>query len=196
MRKITLLVAFIATLGFIGSVEAQLDATLNITSISSRNPQVGIEYSVSEKFGIGLDVGLPVGRYDIVVNDSETTFKRSGVLASAHAKFYFNPDEATTGFYLAAYSRYRNITFADREIDGVGDPIDDLKNNRLTVGLALGGKYLIADRFVVDAMIGGGAALVKDNGLLDAFEDDLGFLESLQSIDLYLRVGIGYRIIE
>ncbi len=195
MRKFTLLIALVATLGFVDAVHAQLDATFNITSISSRNPQIGGEFAISENFGIGLDVGIPVGRYDITVNDSETSFKRSGILASFHAKYYFNPDQATTGFYLAGYSRFRNITYADRQIDGTSSPTDDLKNNRLTFGLALGAKYLISDKFVIDAMAGGGFAAVKDNDLLDVF-DDLGFFESLESIDLYVRVGIGYRILD
>jgi len=189
-------VALIATLGFVDAVYAQLDATFNITSISSRNPQVGIEYAVSEQFGIGLDVGIPIGRYKIVINDSETTFKRAGFFATVQAKYYFNPDQSTTGFYGVLYSRYRNLTFTDREFDGTSDPIDDLKINRLAVGLGFGGKFLINDKFIIDAMLGGGFAPLKDNELIDFFEDDLGFLDGLQSIDLYMRVGLGYRILD
>jgi len=196
MKKFSLLVALIATLGFVDAVYAQLDATFNITSISSRNPQVGIEYAVSEQFGIGLDVGIPIGRYKIVINDSETTFKRAGFFATVQAKYYFNPDQSTTGFYGVLYSRYRNLTFTDREFDGTSDPIDDLKINRLAVGLGFGGKFLINDKFIIDAMLGGGFAPLKDNELIDFFEDDLGFLDGLQSIDLYMRVGLGYRILD
>ena len=200
MKKRNFLIALVATFGLIGSVNAQLDATLNLTGIYASNPQIGAEYAVSEQFGVGFDVGIPLGRYDITVtsggNETETSWKRSGVMASLRAKYYFNPDQPTTGLYLAGYTRFRNFSFKDREINGSSDPIEDLKNNRVSLGLGLGAKYIIADKFIVDVMAGGGYAVVRDNDLLDILSDDLPFFDSLESIDLYVRLAVGYRIFD
>ena len=194
LTLLTCLLALAAT-----AAQAQLDLSLNLTGIYASNPQIHAEYAISEKFGLEGSVGTKFGRDEITSSGGGTStvteWRRGGFLAGAQAKYYFGPDEPTTNFYGAVYARYRNTTWKDQEVNGeaVANAID-YNNNRLALGLAAGAKYLIAEKFVVEAAGGLGFAAVNDNEFVDAFEGDLDFFEKLSTLDLYARVSVGYRL--
>ena len=182
------------------AASAQLDATVNLTGISARNPQVAAEYAVSDKFGVELGVGVALGSesYEIFAGDLSDRYEwnRGGLLATLQGKLYFSPDEATEGLYAAAYARYRNVSLKNETLNGEAvEGADDLAINRLALGAALGYKAVFK-RFVFETAGGAGFAPVSDNEYLSRFDGGAGFFDSLDNLDLYFRASIGFRIIE
>ena len=186
---------FLLALPFCGL--AQLDFQLNLTSFASRNPRASIEFPLSEKLGFEAEVGTAFGNY--AGNDFDEdiygySLRRSGILLNAAAKFYFNPEESIDGFYVAPYARYRNITLKYRDLDGVFFFDDErLKINRLAVGANAGYKYVFDERFIIEALLGVGVAVLNRNDVLDViFEDEV--FGGIRRVDLNGRLSLGFRL--
>ena len=187
----------LALVGAAAAAQAQVDASVNLTGLYARNPQIIGEYAVSDKFGVELSAGTALGKYEISSSSGTSTttneWKRRGLLLGLQGKYYFNPDDAADGLYAGGYARLRNVTFGDYLLDGESRDSEDLKIKRLAVGASFGYKAVFAEKFVAEGAVGGGFAPVNDNDLLDGFEDSFSGLSKIAAVDLYARLSIGYR---
>lgn len=193
-----ILPALPALLLCVGMASAQtLDLGLNVTGLIARNPQVSAEYALGKRFGLELSLGTALGQEKVTISDGTTSqdifWRRSGFLAGLQGKYYTSPDDVIDGFYLAPYLRYRRVNFKPE--GGTPDTNGGtLHNNRLAVGLALGYKAVLSERFIIEVAAGAGAAPLSDNEFLNAFEGDLDFFDKLDNLDLYARLSAGYRL--
>ena len=108
---------------------------------------------------------------DVTLSKGVSTELRLGIFStSLAAKFYLNPKTRTNGFYLGGFTNY---SFLDE---------------RGGVGFLLGGKVRSKHRFLFDANLGFGRAII------DTYTGDLSDFLGFPNLVVIGKVSVGWRI--
>ncbi len=151
---------------------SQVDVSVNpLAAILAYNPKGSVEFGINEDIGIELNGVLNTNTSAVGVSFG------SGFTAGLIGKYYFNPDQPRSGFYIGPYFRYIQYK-----------PIDDLGSNlavfkRGKAGVFGGYKIVSSKRILFEFGLGVGSRVFNN------FNADLG----LPGFDLTGKIAIGYR---
>ena len=191
MKRLTLLFAFSAII--LSNASAQLDIKVGPVGLLFSNLNVGIEYGVSENWGIELTPGLDWKALNLLDND-EIDFKGNIFKVGLNGRYYFNPNEkGLNGFYAGVYTRYGGGKYSGT--DTSTDEKYEFTSTRLAGGFLLGGKIVARnERLIFDLGLGFGRAFIHKyedpNGTDEADLSNVPFF----NFDLPINLKIGYRI--
>ena len=168
--RITLIALIVA--GFSQLSYSQVDVSINpLAAILAQNAKGAVE------FGIKDDIGIEVnGVYNTRSSALGPTLG-TGFTVGAIGKYYFNPDEARSNFYVGPYFRYIQY-----------EPIDDLGSNlavfkRGKAGIFGGYKIVSAKNIFFEFGLGVGTRVFNN------FTDSI----DLPGFDLTGKIALGYR---
>lgn len=174
---------------------AQTDAKLNLTALTSKRVELSYEFPAMPNIGIEPMVALNFRKWGdgVSINGQDISIKRFGWYAGAKSNFYFGQHDDLTGFYLSPYLTFRNDKISTE---------DPARHTRLTTGLMLGQKGFFYERFgyVVEAGLGYNLIYkykdIKTGETLTDMEDSMPILGSLTKIAIPFKVTLVYRISE
>ena len=146
------------------------------------------EFPISESIGVEPQVGLLFQNRDLLGVD----YKGRGFGLGVNGKFYFGPDDGHDRFYAMGYLRYQNSNFS---VDSDGGGGTDYSQNRVSLGVGLGYKWVADNGFLFELAVGGGRALLNSYDFEGEDETFERALDDLTLIDLYGRLSLGYRLI-
>lgn len=193
MLKKVLPIIGLSFLSYVGN--AQTDAKLNLTALTSKRVELSYELPAMPNIGIEPMIGLNFKKWGdgISVNGQDISVKRLGWYVGAKGNFYFGQHDDLTGFYLSPYVTFRSDKISTTE---------PARHSRLTTGLMLGQKGFFYERFgyVVEAGLGYNLIYnykdIKTGETLTDMEDSLPILGSLTKIAIPFKVTLVYRISE
>lgn len=163
----------------IGTVQAQIDVTINPIGLLWGNFSVGADFGISEDFSTEGLIGFGFG------DEIDANYNAFNV--TGNAKYYFNPREGVDRFYAFGFLRYvtRNYKYDD------SSSFANYSQSRVGLGVGAGTKIVSAKGFVFDINIGAGRALVDNT----KYEDSSGNQETFNWPDLMFagKLAIGYR---
>lgn len=169
---------FCFLLAGLGTVQAQIDATINPIGILWGNLSLGADFGLSEDISVEGMVGFGSG------NEIDANY--SAFNLTANGKYYFNPREGADRFYAFAFMRY-----VTRSYDYDDNFFSNYSQNRIGLGLGAGSKIVSKKNFVFDIHLGAGRALVNNT----TFKDSSGNQETFDWPDLMFagKLALGYR---
>ena len=199
MKKSIITIAFII-FGTISSLKAQHDIKINVLGLTYTNYSGAYEYVLNRESGINIVAGYfttPKIFKDLI----KTGYTATGI--SLEYRYYLTEnDDKATGFWVSPYLKYSRKKFnsipVDVDLDSstVDIPITDYTSSEMSLGMALGVKFVVQN-IIIGAYIGTGIAGISwetiSNENLKQEQKD--FLDKLDpSWQLRLGINFGYRI--
>ncbi|GAB5555670.1 MAG: hypothetical protein Sapg2KO_52610 [Saprospiraceae bacterium] len=163
----------------IGSLQAQIDVTINPIGILWGDINLGADFGIKEDFSIEGLIGFGTG------NELDADFNSFNVTSSA--KYYFNPKNGVDKFYGFGFLRFVNRSY-DYEDDSV---FANYSQSRLGLGVGAGFKAASDKGFIFDINLGVGRAIIDNT----SFDDGNGEEVVLDWPDIMFtgKIGVGYR---
>lgn len=163
----------------LGSLNAQIDATINPIGLLWANFSIGADFAMSEDFSIEGMVGFGTG--------NEVIADYNSFNLTANGKYYLNPKQGADRFYAFGFLRYvtRSYDYED------GSSFSNYSQNRVGLGVGAGTKIVSQKNFVFDIHLGAGRALINNT----SYENSSGDRETFDWPDLMFagKLAIGYR---
>lgn len=198
MKKILILSTFVL---FALSASAQHEVKTNALGILFTQYNVAYEYILNDDAGINGSITFFSTPKLLSSIGSDLQYKAFSL--SGDYRMYFNPDEPASGFFLAPYAKYRNISLTDLIWDvntDTGETANlDLKQGNFGLGLGIGTKRVSNSGIIFEFVGGLGRYLVSS--LNYTYTDGSGNVEDgaenlpdgLGGWDVRLQVTVGYR---
>lgn len=166
---------------------AQVDVTVNPVGLLFGGINVGADFVLSDEFSIEANVGYNSRTDDLSFDGSSNEFKYTGVPIQAVGKYYFNPDDGADKFYAAAFLRYVNRSYNEKDTD---NGVNDFSQSRIGAGIGVGTKSVSRSGVVFDFGVNIGRVIADKT----TFETESG----QESVDVgglifTLKLGVGYR---
>ena len=166
---------------------AQVDVTVNPIGLLFGGINVGADFVLADEFSIEANVGYNSRTDDVTFNTSTNEFKYTGIPIQAVGKYYFSPDDGADRFYAAAFLRYVNRTYNEKDVD---NGVNDFSQSRFGAGVGFGTKSVSRSGIVFDFGVNVGRAIADST----KFETENGQEEvDLPGFIFTLKLGIGYR---
>lgn len=141
MKKISLLLAIVAIVGFGANAQTKSNAIkINPLSAFLATGNVAYERAVSPSSSVQLGV--------FYTGASLSSTKFTGLGITPEYRFYLGSGEALDGFYVAPFARYQNFTIKETELDSKGTL------STIGGGVILGRQWLAGEAFAIDLFIG------------------------------------------
>lgn len=175
MKKITLLLAAVFTIGFVNAQEKKdvsfgIKGGLNVSSLTNvaedgadSNPLVGFhvglfgEFMIGDKFAIQPEVVYSTQGVEIEFEGEKGDVKLDYINIPILAKYYVD-----NAFSLELGPQIGFITQAEAKSGGVSvDVKDEIKS--VDVSLGFGGSYYFADKFMLSARYNLGLTRIQEN---------------------------------
>lgn len=158
---------------------AQTEVKLNPIALLFSNISAGVEFGLSEDFGIEPRLLVDFNSYEYDGEDSEGL--RVGVIVEG--KYYFNPEVGIDKWYIGAYTKF---------LSGKYGYVDyDVNYTRFALGFLTGYKWVSSKNIVFELGLGVGRAFVNDWETEDETIDLSGY--DILSFDLIGKFAVGYR---
>ena len=183
MKNYILLLTFVATSSV--AFSQAVDLKINPLALTWGTVSGSAEFVLSESFG--LEVSGLAASGEVRQNNENFERKGSGIILSG--KYYLEPYNIGDGFYVGAYTRYR-----ERNYESIASN-NAFNTRKIALGVTGGYKWIISDFFVVETGAGiGYNALNKVE--ITAFDNSGDFpIGSIPAvgIDFLIRISVGYR---
>jgi hypothetical protein len=162
----------------LGSLQAQIDVTINPIGILWGDISLGADFGIKEDFSVEGLIGFGTG--------SESSADFNAFNLTGAGKYYFAPKNGVDKFYAFGFLRFvnRNYSYDD-------SIFANYKQSRLGAGIGVGTKVASLKGFIFDINFGVGRAFIDNT----SYEDSNGQQQEVDWPDLMFagKLGIGYR---
>jgi len=166
---------------------AQVDAKINPIGTIFGSPDLSVEFSPGEKFGVEVAFGAVFGNFGL----SEVDFRRNGYTGLLAGKYYFNEKKGMDGLSIGLYSKLRHVDYKAKSSDQVNENFD---RNKIALGFMVSQKWVSDNNLVFGLDAGIGRAITnkfnydnENNSSVDVAS--IPFF----NIDGIFRISVGYR---
>lgn len=181
--KLKLLIVSLAFLGF-STAKAQIDASISPFALIWGNPNVSVDFGLSEDFSVEATLGV---RFGNSIFSSIEDYDRFRVPITVAGKYYFSPKYGADGFYGSLWTKMVNVN-----VDFVDNTRSDY--NRFRIGLGIGAGYKVVSKGGIFFDIGAGIGRrVFENTNFDDSQLVQDLLDDIFAIMFISKIGVGYR---
>ncbi len=209
MKKILLAILILSISA--SSVVAQHDVKVNLFGAFFKDFGVGYEYIINDQLSAGVFINSVSGTPFLGVEqyfDGYEGFNYSAFKISPEFRYYTSPDFGADKRYYSAYLRYSTENFTNLDYESQNDITGEyttmpysFKNNRITVGLTTGSKWVLNSGIYIESLWGVGRSISTSptfstpdaEDYIKGYSDDLSNYDYYSEWDFRLQISIGYR---
>ena len=191
MRKLTF-ATLLMVIGLMTTVTAQekkYEIKVNpLNFLISGDFTGGFEYLKSDRIGFEFMGSYQGGDAYLNMNNGFEDYKKSGLKGSLMAKYYLKPKLGADRTYIGLYGKLAKTTYTSD-----ADAANAYVNQKGSVGLMFGKKWVKSSGFYYEAGVGMGRVLHNKNTLVDGSQLDVATLPTGSSLQIPMRLAVGLR---
>ena len=163
---------------------SQIDIKINTIGLLYYTPDLGVEFGVSDNFGVELSFGLNYGGTTTVLAFREKT--NYDILAAG--KYYFKQNKKCNRFFAGAYLKHKSLTFNFHSFFHEDISFD---SSVFSGGGLIGYKWVLSPGILFESAFGLGRNFKTDFSFT---ENNLTSNVNRFGIDGVWRLSVGYRL--
>lgn len=148
----------------------------------------GFEYLKSDRIGFEFMGSYQGGNAIVNMNSGFEDYEKSGIKGSLMAKYYLKPKFGADRSYIGLYGKLGKTTYTSD-----ANAANAYVNNKGSVGLMFGKKWVKSSGFYYEAGVGLGRVLHNENTLVEGSQLDVENLPTGNSLEVPMRLAVGIR---